>query len=374
MKTKVMTIVGTRPEIIKLSKIIKLFDENLDHILVHTGQNFDYELNEIFFKDLKIRKPDYFLNSVGNSTAETIGNIISESDKVIEKERPDAVLLYGDTNSCLSVISAKRKKIPIFHLEAGNRCFDQRVPEEINRKIVDHLSDINMPLTSHARDYLIKEGINPETIIKIGSCMREILDYHKEDISKSKVLNNLKLKRSNYFVVSAHREENVDDELNLKNLLESLNAICEQYNMPVVVSTHPRTKIQLDKLKIKFKLNPLISFIKPLGIFDYINLQINSKCVISDSGTITEESSILGFPAIMIRNSHERPEGMDQGVLIMSGLKKERVIECIDVTLKTDFNQPIVQDYNQENVSDKVLKIILSYIDYINREVWKKKI
>jgi len=369
-----MTIVGTRPEIIKLSKIIKLFDENLDHILVHTGQNFDYELNEIFFKDLKIRKPDYFLNSVGNSTAETIGNIISESDKVIEKERPDAVLLYGDTNSCLSVISAKRKKIPIFHLEAGNRCFDQRVPEEINRKIVDHLSDINMPLTSHARDYLINEGINPETIIKIGSCMREILDYHKEDISKSKVLNKLKLKRSNYFVVSAHREENVDDELNLKNLLESLNAICEQYNMPVVVSTHPRTKIQLDKLKIKFKLNPLISFIKPLGIFDYINLQINSKCVISDSGTITEESSILGFPAIMIRNSHERPEGMDQGVLIMSGLKKERVIECIDVTLKIDFNQPTVQDYNQANVSDKVLKIILSYIDYVNREVWKKKI
>jgi|TARA_B100001094_G_scaffold163836_1_gene158603 UDP-N-acetylglucosamine 2-epimerase len=374
MKTKVMTIVGTRPEIIKLSKIIKLFDETLDHVLVHTGQNFDYELNEIFFKDLKIRKPDYFLNSVGDTTAETIGNIITESDKVIEKEKPHAVVLYGDTNSCLSVISAKRKKIPIFHLEAGNRCFDQRVPEEINRKIVDHLSDINMPLTLHARNYLISEGINPETIIKIGSCMKEILDFHQEDISKSRVLNDLKLKKSNYFIVSAHREENVDDEVNLKNLLESLNAICEKYNMPVIVSTHPRTQSQLDKLKSKIKSNPLISFIKPLGIFDYINLQINSKCVISDSGTITEESSILGFPAIMIRNSHERPEGMDQGVLIMSGLEKERVLECIEVTLETKFTQPIVQDYNQENVSNKVLKIILSYIDYVNREIWKKKI
>jgi UDP-N-acetylglucosamine 2-epimerase len=374
MKTKVMTIVGTRPEIIKLSKIIKLFDETLDHVLVHTGQNFDYELNEIFFKDLKIRKPNYFLNSVGDTTAETIGNIITESDKVIEKEKPHAVVLYGDTNSCLSVISAKRKKIPIFHLEAGNRCFDQRVPEEINRKIVDHLSDINMPLTLHARNYLISEGINPETIIKIGSCMKEILDFHQEDISKSRVLNDLKLKKSNYFIVSAHREENVDDEVNLKNLLESLNAICEKYNMPVIVSTHPRTQAQLDKLKSKIKSNPLISFIKPLGIFDYINLQINSKCVISDSGTITEESSILGFPAIMIRNSHERPEGMDQGVLIMSGLEKERVLECIEVTLQTKFTQPTVQDYNQENVSNKVLKIILSYIDYVNREIWKKKI
>lgn len=372
MKTKVMTIVGTRPEIIKLSMIIKLLDKNLNHVLVHTGQNFDFELNEIFFKDLKLRKPDYFLNSVGASTAETIGNIISESDKVLEKEKPDALLLYGDTNSCLSVISAKRKKIPIFHLEAGNRCFDQRVPEEINRKIVDHLSDINLPLTSHARDYLVNEGINPETIIKVGSCMKEILDFHKKEIIRSKILSKLSLKKLNYFVVSTHREENVDDEINLKNLLESLNSICEKYKLPVIVSTHPRTKIRLDKLSGKIKIDSLIQFIKPLGIFDYINLQINSKLVISDSGTITEESSILGFPAIMIRNSHERPEGMDQGVLIMSGLKKERVLESISATLDNDLPHSVVEDYNHENVSGKVLKIILSYIDYVNREVWKK--
>jgi UDP-N-acetylglucosamine 2-epimerase len=372
MKTKVMTIVGTRPEIIKLSMIIKLLDKNLNHILVHTGQNYDFELNEIFFKDLKLRKPDYFLNAVGSSTAETIGNIIHESDKVMEKEKPDAVLLYGDTNSCLSVISAKRKKIPIFHLEAGNRCFDQRVPEEINRKIVDHLSDINLPLTSHARDYLVNEGINPETIIKVGSCMKEILNFHKNEIKSSKILSKLNLKKSSYFVVSTHREENVDDEINLNNLMDSLNAICETYKLPVVVSTHPRTKIRLDKLNGKMKINSLVEFIKPLGIIDYINLQINSKCVISDSGTITEESSILGFPAIMIRNSHERPEGMDQGVLIMSGLKKERVLESISATLNNDFLHPIVEDYNYENVSGKVLKIILSYIDYVNREVWKK--
>lgn len=372
MKTKVMTIVGTRPEIIKLSMIIKLLDKNVDHVLVHTGQNFDFELNEIFFNDLKLRKPDYFLNSVGSSTAETIGNIIFESDKVLEKEKPDAVLLYGDTNSCLSVISAKRKKIPIFHLEAGNRCFDLRVPEEINRKIVDHLSDINLPLTSHAKEYLVNEGIKPETIIKVGSCMREIIDSHKREINNSEILSKLKLNKSNYFLVSTHREENVDEEKNLLDMLESLNAICDSYKLPIIVSTHPRTKMRLDKLKGKPQIHSLIEFIKPIGIFDYLNLQINSKCVISDSGTITEESSILGFPAIMVRNSHERPEGMDQGVLIMSGLKKDRVLEALNVTLSSDFTQPIVDDYNHENVSTKVLKVILSYIDYVNREVWKK--
>jgi UDP-N-acetylglucosamine 2-epimerase (non-hydrolysing) len=373
MKTKVMTIVGTRPEIIKLSQIIKVLDDNLDNVLVHTGQNYDYELNEIFFKDLSIRKPNYFLNSVGETTAETIGNIIANSDKIIEKENPDAVLLYGDTNSCLSVISAKRKKIPIFHIEAGNRCFDQRVPEEINRKIVDHLSDINMPLTEQARDYLIREGIPADRIIKIGSCMKEVLDFHVKDIESSKILDQLKVSKNKYFVVSTHREENVDDESSLTNLLESLNFICEKYKLPIIVSTHPRTGNRLENINTKIKLNKLIHFIKPLGIFDYIYLQKNSKCVISDSGTITEESSILKFPAIMIRNAHERPEGMDQGVLIMSGLTKEGIYESIEATLNTNkISQPVVKDYNESNVSTKVLKIILSYIEFINREVWKK--
>tara|TARA_B110000263_G_scaffold250170_1_gene271134 strand:+ start:5194 stop:6324 length:1131 start_codon:yes stop_codon:yes gene_type:complete len=375
MSTKIMTIVGTRPEIIKLSRILKVLDENLNNILVHTGQNYDYELNEIFFKDLKIRKPDYFLNVAGKSTAETIGNIISESDKVMAKEKPDAVLLYGDTNSCLSVISAKRRKIPIFHIEAGNRCFDQRVPEEINRKIVDHLSDINMPLTEQARDYLVREGISSERIIKIGSCMKEVLDSHNKEINKSIILKKLKLKQQQYFVVSAHREENVDDKNSLQSLLKSLNAICEKYNYPVIVSTHPRTKDRIGKLNKKINKNKLLNFIKPLGIFDYINLQTNSRCVISDSGTITEESSILGFPAIMIRNAHERPEGMDQGVLIMSGLNEKMVLESIDITLKMKgIKQPTVKDYDEDNVSSKVLKVILSYIEYVNREVWKKNI
>ena len=370
-----MTIVGTRPEIIKLSRILKVLDENLNNILVHTGQNYDYELNEIFFKDLKIRKPDYFLNAAGKSTAETIGNIISESDKVMAKEKPDAVLLYGDTNSCLSVISAKRRKIPIFHIEAGNRCFDQRVPEEINRKIVDHLSDINMPLTEQARDYLVREGISSETIIKIGSCMKEVLDFHNKEINKSAILKKLKLKQQQYFVVSAHREENVDDKNSLQSLLKSLNAICEKYNYPVIVSTHPRTKDRIGKLNKRINKNKLLNFIKPLGIFDYIKLQTNSRCVISDSGTITEESSILGFPAIMIRNAHERPEGMDQGVLIMSGLNEKTVLESIDITLKMKgIKQPTVKDYDEDNVSSKVLKVILSYIEYVNREVWKKNI
>ena len=375
MKTKVMTIVGTRPEIIKLSRTIQELDKFTDHILVHTGQNYDYELNEIFFKDLKIRKPDYFLNAVGESTAETISKIIFESDKIIESKKPDAVLLYGDTNSCLSVISAKRRQVPIFHMEAGNRCFDQRVPEEINRKIVDHLSDINLPLTEHARQYLVAEGISPNTIIKVGSCMKEILDFYSKEIMSSSIKSKLSLKEKEYFLVSAHREENVDYEKNLTSLLISLNAIADKYKLPIIISTHPRTKDRIEKLKGKVKSNKLISFIKPLGFFDYINLQQFSKCVISDSGTITEESSVLKFPAIMIRQAHERPEGMDKGTLIMSGLDKDRILESIDVVTnqyESKIIPEIVDDYNVDNVSSKVVKIILSYIDFVNNTTWRK--
>jgi UDP-N-acetylglucosamine 2-epimerase (non-hydrolysing) len=377
MRTKVMTIVGTRPEIIKLSRVISELDRFTDHVLVHTGQNYDYELNEIFFNDLKIRKPDHFLNAVGQEAAETISKIIFESDKIIESEKPDAILLYGDTNSCLSVISAKRKQVPIFHMEAGNRCFDQRVPEEINRKVVDHLSDINMPLTDHARQYLIAEGIDPSTIIKIGSCMKEILNYYSKEITASNIKKELGLKEKSYFLVSAHREENVDYEKNLKSLLISLNSIAEKYKLPVVVSTHPRTKNRIEKMEEKVKSNKLIKFLKPQGFFDYINLQQFSKCVISDSGTITEESSILKFPAIMIRQAHERPEGMDKGTLIMSGLEKERILESLEVVIKQyedEIVPQIVDDYNVDNVSSKVVKIILSYIEYVNRTVWKKDV
>ena len=374
MATKVMTIVGTRPEIIKLSRVIAELEENVEHILVHTGQNYDYELNEIFFNDLRVKKPDHFLNCVGDTTAETIANIISKSDKIIKEVQPDAVLLYGDTNSCLSVISAKKRQVPIFHMEAGNRCFDQRVPEELNRKIVDHLSDINMPLTEQARGYLISEGIRPETIIKTGSCMKEILNFYKSEISESQVLKSLELKKDNYFIVSIHREENVDYKSNLENLLHSLNAVAEKYRLPVIVSTHPRTKNRIEQLDGDIKVNPLINFMKPMGFFDYIKLQQEAKCVISDSGTITEESSILGFPAIMIRKAHERPEGMDEGTLIMSGLEKERVLESINVMVSQNkkFTSNIIKDYNVDNVSIKVTRIILSYIDYVNRTVWKK--
>ena len=374
--TKVVTIVGTRPEIIKLSRVIAEIDKHTNHVLIHTGQNYDYELNEIFFDDLGVKKPNYFLNAVGKSTAETIGKIIHEVDIVLEKENPDAVLLYGDTNSCLSVISAKRRQIPIFHMEAGNRCFDQRVPEELNRKIVDHLSDINMPLTEQARDYLIAEGIRPETIIKTGSCMKEILNFYKKDIQASDVLKKLNLNKGNYFIVSAHREENIDYKQNINNFLDSLNAIAENYNLPIIVSTHPRTRKRLDLLKNR-EINDHIKFLKPLGFFDYINLQLNSKCVISDSGTISEESSILEFPAIMIREAHERPESMDEGTLIMSGLKKERILESISTVViqnNEGLKPKLISDYNVDNVSLKVARIILSYIDYINRTVWKKDV
>lgn len=378
MKTKVMTIVGTRPEIIKLSRVINQLEKSVDHILVHTGQNYDYELNEIFFRDLDIKKPDYFLNAVGNTTAETIGNIIIKSDEIFNDIKPNALLVYGDTNSCLSVISAKRRQIPIFHMEAGNRCFDQRVPEELNRKIVDHLSDINLPLTEQARDYLIMEGLRPENIIKTGSCMKEILNFYKKQIDQSEIITKLGIKKNNYFLVSIHREENVDYPEALKKIIQTLNSLAEEYKLPIIVSTHPRTKKRLEDLDKNIDVNKLINFLKPLGFFDYINLQQNSKCVISDSGTITEESSILNFPAIMLRAAHERPEGMDEGTLIMSGIESKRVLESIKVILnqisENSTSTKIINDYDVNNVSIKIVRIILSYIDYINRTVWKKDV
>lgn len=374
---KVMTIVGTRPEIIKLSRVIAELDKYTNHVLVHTGQNFDYELNEIFFEQLGIRKPDYFLNAAGTNAAETIGNVIIKSDEILERIKPDAFLIYGDTNSCLSVISAKRRKIPVFHMEAGNRCFDQRVPEEINRKIVDHLSDINMPLSEHARKYLEREGIPPETIIKTGSPMKEVLLFHQGNIERSNVLEKENLKKGGYFIVSTHREENVDSEINFGNLLNSLNAITNRYQKKVIVSTHPRTRKKLETIGFTNQ-NPLVEFMKPFGFLDYIKLQQNAFCVISDSGTITEESSILKFPAITIRQAHERPEGMDEGTLIMTGLDADRILESIDIVVeqsKIDRNViQTVKDYEADNVSKKVLRIILSYTDYINRTVWHKNI
>ena len=373
MSIKVMTIVGTRPEIIKLCRVMSELDQHTKHILVHSGQNYDYELNEIFFQQLGIRKPDYFLNAVGETVAQTIGNVIAKSDDVMAKEQPDAVLLYGDTNSCLAVISAKRRKIPIFHMEAGNRCFDLRVPEEINRKIVDHTSDINMTHTEHARRYLLSEGIKPETVIKTGSPMKEVLKYYMPQIEASDILEKLRLKSKGYFVVSVHREENVDSEVNFGNLIESLNSIAERYNKSIIVSTHPRTRIRLDGLD-NANMDKRIQCLKPFGFFDYVKLQMNAFCVISDSGTITEESSILDFPAVTIRQAHERPEGMDEGVLIMSGLKAERVLQSIEIVTTQQAGKErqfrIVEDYDTENVSKKVLRIIMSYIDYVNRTVW----
>lgn len=374
---KVMTIVGTRPEIIKLSRVINELDKYVDHILVHTGQNYDYELNEIFFNDLGIRKPNYFLEAVGINASHTISKVISKIDDLFESENPDAILLLGDTNSCLSAISAKRRKIPIFHMEAGNRCFDLRVPEEINRKIVDHISDINMTYTEHARRYLLKEGVSPETVFKTGSPMKEVLSYYEEKINQSNILNQLSLEEKGYFIVSAHREENIDSEENFNNLLDSLNLIAETYDKPVIVSTHPRTRKKLEIIK-DIKFNSQLQFLKPLAFTDYIKLQTNAFCVISDSGTITEESSILNFPAITIRQAHERPEGVDEGTLIMSGLESKSVLKSIEV-VTSQFNESnlslkIIDDYNTDNVSIKVLRIILSYTDYVNRNVWKKNI
>lgn len=370
-----MTVVGTRPEIIKLSRVIAELDLYTDHILVHTGQNYDYELNEVFFEGMGIRRPDYFLNSAGPNPASTIGNVITKTDDLIEKIRPDAFLLYGDTNSCMSVISAKKRKIPIFHMEAGNRCFDQRVPEEINRKIVDHLSDINMPLSEHARRYLIAEGIRPETIIVTGSPMAEVFNYHNRAISESDILTREGLSNYGYFLLSAHREENVDNPENFNNLLDSLDGLVKKYQLPVIFSTHPRTRKRMEENGY-INDNKLIKFSKPYGFADYVKLEMNAFCTISDSGTITEESSILGFPAITIRQAHERPEGMDEGTLIMSDLRLERILEAVKVVtdqrIKHSWRPDVVFNYKSDNVSKKVVRIILSYIDYVNRTVWNK--
>lgn len=373
---KVMTIVGTRPELIKMSRVIAELDQHTRHVLVHTGQNYDYELNQVFFDDLGIRKPDHFLGAVGDTAAQTIARVIEKSDEIMATEQPDAVLLYGDTNSCLSVVSAKRRKIPVFHMEAGNRCFDQRVPEELNRKVLDHLSDINLVLTEHARRYLIAEGIRPETIIKTGSHMREVLDYYMPKIRRSNVLERMELKAGQFFIVSAHREENVDTPQNLLDLVDTLNALAETYGYPVIVSTHPRTRKRLDALELG-QLNSRIQFLKPFGFCDYIKLQMDALCVVSDSGTITEEASLLNLPAITIRNAHERPEGMDVGTLIMSGLKRDRVLDAVRVIVaqhdRAQRVMPPVQDYEAGPVSKQILRVVLSYVDYINRTVWSKQ-
>jgi UDP-N-acetylglucosamine 2-epimerase len=371
---KVMTIVGTRPELIKMSRVIAELDKHTKHVLVHTGQNYDYELNQIFFDDLQIRKPDYFLGAVGDTAAQTIGQVIIKSDEIFEIERPDAVLLYGDTNSCLAVISAKRRKIPVFHMEAGNRCFDQRVPEELNRKVLDHLSDINMVLTEHARRYLIAEGIRPETIIKTGSHMDEVLHYYMPSIEKSEVVERLGLHPGKFFIVSAHREENVDTPENLTDLVATLNLLATTYGYPVIVSTHPRTRKRLDALGLT-ETHSLIDFAKPFGFFDFIKLQMQATCVISDSGTITEEASLLNLPAITIRYAHERPEGMDEGILIMAGLKPLEVLNAVRVICEQHAAYGAmrpVADYVSSNVSRKIARLVLSYTGYVNRVVWDK--
>tara|TARA_B100000780_G_scaffold93301_2_gene64858 strand:+ start:85 stop:1212 length:1128 start_codon:yes stop_codon:yes gene_type:complete len=373
-KMKVVTVIGTRPEIIRLSRVIGALNKNFDHTLIHTGQNYDYELNEIFFNELNIQKPDIFLESNTESALASIGDIISKIENSLDKIKPDAFLVLGDTNSCLSAIAAKKKKIPIFHMEAGNRCFDQRVPEETNRKIVDHISDINLTYSSISRDYLIREGISPDRVIKTGSPMLEVLNFHKNKIDESTILSKLKLEPKKYFIVSCHREENVDNHDSLTNLVESLNLIAVKTKLPVLISMHPRTRKNIAKLKLKFL--PEIKIHKPFGFLDYIKLQINAKAVISDSGTITEESSILNFPAINIREAHERPEGMEEASVIMTGLSPLRIMQA----LKIIESQPRgnnrllnpVHDYGFDNVSDKVVRIILSYVDYINRNVWKK--
>ena len=372
-----MTIVGTRPELIKMSRVIAEFDKHTQHVLVHTGQNYDYELNQLFFDDLGIRKPDHFLHAVGDNAAKTIARVIEKADVVMSSELPDAIMLYGDTNSCLAVIPAKRRKIPVFHMEAGNRCFDQRVPEELNRKVLDHLSDINLVLTEHARRYLIAEGIRPETIIKTGSHMREVLDYYMPKILASNVLERMNLESGNFFIVSAHREENVDSPQNLIDLMETLDALANFYEVPVIVSTHPRTQKQLDTLGLGHS-NPMVQFLKPFGFCDYVKLQMEAKCVVSDSGTITEESSLLNLPAITVRNAHERPEGMDVGTLIMAGLKKDRVLDAVRVVIaQHDRLKRViapVTDYEAHSVSKQLLRIVLSYTDYVNRTVWRKTI
>ena len=369
-----MTIVGTRPEIIRLSRVMTALDQYTQHILVHTGQNYDYELNEVFFQDLEIRKPDYFLESTGKTAAETIGNVIAQSDEIMRREKPEAVLILGDTNSCLAAYSAKRLKIPVFHMEAGNRCFDQRVPEEINRKIVDHISDINLPYSTISRNYLLREGINPDRVIKTGSPMYEVVHYYMPKIQASGILTELKLEPQRFFLVSCHREENIEDAKQFKGLPGLLNYLPEKFQLPVIVSTHPRTRKRIEEEHIKFP--PQVRLLNPMGYCSYVKLQINAKVVFSDSGTITEESSILNFPALNIRNAHERPEGMEEAAVMMTGFNLKRIADAMTIL----ENQPkgenrtlrLVDDYNAPNVSEKVVRIILSYTDYVNRFVWLK--
>ncbi|MHC8315356.1 non-hydrolyzing UDP-N-acetylglucosamine 2-epimerase [Pseudomonas sp. LB3P31] len=373
-KLKVVTVVGTRPEIIRLSRVIASLDKYCDHVLVHTGQNYDYELNEIFFHDLGIRKPDHFLNAAGNTGAETIGNVIISVDRVLAEIEPEALLVLGDTNSCMAVIPAKRRKIPTFHMEAGNRCFDMRVPEEINRRIVDHTADINLTYSTIARDYLLREGLSPDMVIKTGSPMFEVLNYYREGIEASDVLVRLGLEKSKFFVVSAHREENIDSDKNFGKLVEVLNSVAEHYGYPVIVSTHPRTQKRVDALGAKFHEN--VRLLKPLGFKDYNKLQLDSKAVLSDSGTINEESSILNFPALNIREAHERPEGMEEAAVMMVGLEVERVMQGLQVLESQDRGEErtlrLVADYSMPNVAEKVVRIIHSYRDYIMRTVWRR--
>lgn len=369
-----MTVVGTRPEIIRLSRVVAVLDRHVDHVLVHTGQNYDYELNEVFFKDLEIRKPDYFLNAAGVNAAETIGKVIIEVDAVLASEQPEALLILGDTNSCLAAIPAKRRKIPIFHMEAGNRCFDQRVPEETNRKIVDHTADVNLTYSSIAREYLLREGLSPDLVIKTGSPMYEVLTYYRAGIERADILNRLVLREGDFFLVSAHREENVDSDQNFGKLVTVLNMIAEHYGIPVIVSTHPRTQKRIDAMGAKFNTN--VQLLKPLGFKDYNKLQIAAKAVLSDSGTINEESSILNFPALNIREAHERPEGMEEAAVMMVGLETDRVMQALAI-LESQPRGDMrllrqVADYSIPNVSDKMVRIIHSYTDYVNRVVWKK--
>jgi len=369
-----MTVVGTRPEIIRLSRVLARLDENCEHVVVHTGQNYDYELNQIFFDDLGIRKPDHFLNAAGGSAAETIGKIIAAMDAVLIAEQPEALLVLGDTNSCLSVIPAKRRKIPIFHMEAGNRCFDQRVPEETNRRIVDHTADINLTYSSIAREYLLREGLPPDQIIKTGSPMFEVLTHYRERIDASDVLQRLGLQPTNFFVVSAHREENIESERNFGKLVQVLNKVAEVYGLPVIVSTHPRTQKRVEAMGAQF--HPLVQLLKPLGFTDYNKLQLSARAVLSDSGTINEESSILNFPALNLREAHERPEGMEEAAVMMVGLEEQRVLQGLAILQKQPRGDERllrqVPDYSMPNVSDKVVRIIHSYTDYVNRVVWKK--
>ncbi len=373
-KLKLMTVVGTRPEIIRLSRVMQACDKYFDHIIVHTGQNYDYELNEIFFTDLGIRKPDHFLNAAGTTGAETIGNVIIGVDKVLEEVQPEALLVLGDTNSCMAVIPAKRRKIPTFHMEAGNRCFDMRVPEEINRRIVDHTADVNLTYSTIARDYLLAEGLPADLVIKTGSPMFEVLNHYKAKIEASDILETLGLTEQQYFIVSAHREENINSDQNFLDLVDMLNAVAEKYQFPVIVSTHPRTRNRIEALNIEF--HPLVQLLKPLGFSDYNKLQLSAKAALSDSGTINEESSILNFPALNLRQAHERPEGMEEAAVMMVGLTAERVLQALEIMESQSRGNErllrLVSDYSMPNVSEKVVRIILSYTDYVNRIVWKK--